>query len=198
MINADQLRELKIGAEWVDPLNATFAKFGMVDIDQQAAFIGQCTEECGHFTKLEENLNYSAKTLDRLFGHKFKPGEIELYAGNAQKIANRIYGGRMGNRDESSGDGWKYRGRGCIQLTGHDNYWHFGQSVGQDFVSNPDPVGQPYYAAMSAGWFWKTHGCNEIADREDWIALTKRVNGGDFGLKDRIAFTNKALQVLRG
>ena len=102
----------------------------------------------------------------------------------------------MGNRDEASGDGFKYHGRGCIQLTGHDNYCHFGQSVGQDFVSDPDPVSKPFYAAMSAGWFWKTHGCNDLAEVKNWEGLTKRINGGTFGLQERIALTNRALQIL--
>ena len=198
MITAEQLKKLSIDPVWADPLNSTFSKFGIDDIDQQAAFIAQCSHECNHFTQLEENLSYKSDTLQRLFGHKFKPEEIELYSHNPVKIGNRIYANRMGNRDEASGDGFKYHGRGCIQLTGHDNYWHFGQSVGQDFVSDPDPVSKPFYAAMSAGWFWKTHGCNEIADREDWVALTKRINGGDFGLQERINYTTKALEILRG
>jgi putative chitinase len=198
MITADQLSSLGIGHEWVDPLNSTFSKFGIDDVRKQAAFIGQCSHECNKFRTLEENLSYSAETLQRLFGHKFKPEEIQLYAHNPQKIGNRIYSNRMGNRDEASGDGWLYHGRGCIQLTGHDNYWHFGQSVGQDFVKNPAPVATPMWAAMSAGWFWSTHGCNPLAESEDWTNLTKRINGGTFGLDERISLTKHALAVLGG
>jgi putative chitinase len=196
MITADQLHQLGIGPEWEGPLNATFSKFGIDDANRQAAFVGQCAHECNHFRTLEENLNYKPETLQRLFGHKFKPGEVEVYAHNPQKIANRIYSSRMGNRDEASGDGWRYHGRGCIQLTGHDNYWHCGQSCGQDFVMHPELVATPMYAAMSAGWFWKTHGCNELAEVRNWEGLTKRINGGTFGLNERIQLTEKALSVI--
>jgi putative chitinase len=196
MINAQQLHQLGIGQEWVEPLNATFQRFAIDDVRKQAAFIGQCSHECNHFKTLEENLNYRAETLQKLFGHKFKPDEFALYAHNPQKIANRIYANRMGNRDEASGDGWLYHGRGCIQLTGHDNFWHFGQAVGQNFVHNPAPVAQPMYAAMSAGWFWSTHGCNPLAESENWEGLTRRINGGTFGLEERIKLTRQALSVL--
>jgi len=196
MIDAQQLHRLGIGPEWVDALNATFNKFGIDDVRKQAAFIGQCSHESGHFKKLEENLNYSADTLNRLFGHKFKLGEIEQYAHQPQRIANRIYANRMGNRDEASGDGWLYHGRGIVQLTGHDNFWHFGQSVGMDFVHNPAPVSQPMYAAMSGGWFWATHGCNPLAEVENWEGLTRRINGGTIGLNERIALTKQALDIL--
>jgi putative chitinase len=196
MITAEQLQQLGISTEWVDPLNQTFAKFGIDNVDDQGAFIGQCSHECNHFKTLEENLNYRPETLQKLFGHKFQPSEINSYAHNPEKIANRIYSSRMGNRDEASGDGWRFHGRGCIQLTGHDNYWHFGQAVGQDFISNPELVGQPLYAAMSAGWFWQTHGCNQLAKAQNWEGLTKRINGGTFGIEERIALTQRAIQVL--
>jgi len=196
MLSPEKLHQLGIGAEWSEPLTTTFTTFGMNDVKKQAAFIGQCSHECGHFKKLEENLNYSVETLQKLFGHKFKPGEIEVYAHHPEKIANRVYSNKMGNRDESSGDGWRFHGRGCIQLTGHDNYWHFGQSVGQDFVMNPQLVATPMYAALSAGWFWKTHGCNELAEAQNWTGLTKRINGGTFGLEERVKLTQHALAVL--
>jgi len=196
MITADQLHQLQIGPQWVDPLNYTFQKFGINDVNRQAAFIGQCSHECDHFKTLEENLNYKPETLQKLFHTHFKPEEYAVFAHKPEKIANRIYAGRMGNRNESSGDGWLYHGRGCIQLTGHDNYWHFGQSVGMDFVHNPAPVLTPMYAALSAGWFWSTHNCNEPAEAKNWELLTKRVNGGNFGLNERIALTERALQIL--
>ena len=196
MITAQQLHTIGIGPEWVDPLNQTFAKFGIDDVKKQAAFIGQCAHECNHFKTLEENLNYRAETLQKLFGHKFKPGEIELYAHNPEKIANRIYANRGGNRDEASGDGHRFHGRGCIQLTFHDNYWHCGQALGQDFVMNPQLVATPMWAAMSAGWFWSTHGCNQLAESGNQEGLCKRINGGLFGLHERIELTSKALAVL--
>jgi putative chitinase len=143
---------------------------------------------------LEENLNYRAETLQKLFGHKFAQGEAELYARQPVKIANRIYANRMGNRDEASGDGYRFRGRGVVQLTGHDNYWHCGQALGQDFVMNPDMVANPMYACLSAGWFWSTHGCGKLVDNAE--QLCKRINGGLIGLEDRKAQTQKALAVL--
>ena len=196
MISAEKLHALGIGPEWSEPLTTTFTSFGINDVNKQAAFIGQCSHECNHFKTLEENLNYRPETLQRLFGHKFKPEEIALYAHNPQKIANRIYSSRMGNRDEASGDGFRFRGRGCIQLTGHDSYWHFGQSIKQDMVAHPELVATPMYAALSAGWFWQTHGCNNLAEVEDWVGLTKRINGGTIGLDERISLTKRALDVL--
>ena len=139
MIAPEKLHALGIGSEWSEPLTTTFATFGINDVNRQAAFIGQCSHECNHFKTLEENLNYRPETLHALFGHKFKPEEIPLYAHHAEKIANRIYANRMGNRDEASGDGYRFRGRGCIQLTGHDSYWHFGQAVGCLLYTSPSP-----------------------------------------------------------
>jgi len=196
MISTEKLHALGIGPEWSEPLTTTFTTFGINDVNRQAAFIGQCSHECNHFKTLEENLNYRAETLQKLFGHKFKPDEFAVYAHNPQKIANRIYASRMGNRGEESGDGWRFHGRGCIQLTGHDNYWHFGQAVGKDLVAEPQLVATPMYAALSAGWFWKTHGCNDLAEAENWEGLTKRINGGTFGLEERIKLTQHALAVL--
>jgi putative chitinase len=194
MLSPEKLHALGIGSEWSEPLTTTFVKFGMVSPKEQAAFIGQCSHESNHFKVLEENLNYRADTLQKLFGHKFGPGEVELYARNPVKIANRIYANRMGNRDEASGDGYRFRGRGVVQLTGHDNYWHCGQALGQDFVMNPDLVSTPMFAAMSAGWFWKTHGCSGLVDNPQ--QLCKRINGGLIGLDDRIKQTERAVAVL--
>jgi len=194
MITPEKLHNLGIGGEWAEPLMATFTKFGMVSPKEQAAFIAQCSHESNHFKVLEENLNYRADTLQKLFGHKFKLGEVELYARQPVKIANRIYANRMGNRDEASGDGWRFRGRGLVQLTGHDNVWHCGQALGQDFVMNPDLLATPMWAAMSAGWFWSTHGCGKLVDNQE--QLCRRINGGLIGLEDRKQQTEKALAVL--
>ena len=196
MISAEKLHALGIGAEWSEPLTTTFTTFGMNDARKMAAFIGQCSHECNHFKTLEENLNYRPETLQKLFGHKFKPEEIAIYAHHPEKIANRIYGNRMGNREESSGDGWRFHGRGCIQLTGHDNYWHFGQAINKDMVKEPQLVATPMYAALSAGWFWKTHGCNELAESQNWEGLTKRINGGLFGLEERVRLIHQAVAEL--
>ena len=197
MATSEQLAKLHIGQQWVTALNDTFSQFGILTPNQQAAFIGQCGHECGHFRILEENLNYRAATLMKLWPKRFPTLEIaNQYAGNPKKIANMVYANRMGNRDEASGDGYRFRGRGCIQLTGHSNYFHAGKALGVDFVMEPDLVATPKYAAMTAGWYWDTHKLNDIAERQDWLMLTKKINGGTIGLDDRIAHTKQAISVL--
>lgn len=197
MVNANQLQKLHIGLEWVPALNDTFARFGIATPRQQAGFIGQCSHECGNFKILEENLNYRASTLLKLWPKRFPTQEIaNSYERNPKKIANMVYASRMGNRDESSGDGYRFRGRGCIQLTGHSNYYHAGQALGIDFVKDPDLVATPTYAALTAGWFWSTHKCNELAEAGDWTGLTKKINGGTIGLADRVKHINEALTLL--
>jgi putative chitinase len=197
MLNAEKLAKLHIGAEWVDPLNETFERFGIFSHNQQATFIGQCGHECGNFKILEENLNYKAVTLMKLWPKRFPTLEVANgYAGNPKKIANQVYSSRMGNRDENSGDGYRFRGRGCIQLTGHSNYFHAGKALGIDFVANPDLVGTAKYAALTAGWFWDTHKLNAPADALDHAKVTKIINGGVIGLEDRIKHTQQALLVL--
>ena len=197
MPSVDQLQKLHIGAEWADPLSETFARFGINSPVQQAGFIGQCGHECGQFRILEENLNYRAATLMRLWPKRFPTLEIaNAYAGNPKKIANMVYASRMGNRDESSGDGYRFRGRGCIQLTGSTNYFNAGKALGVDFWADPDLVATPKYAALTAGWFWSTHKCNEASEAQDWTRLTKIINGGVIGLQDRINHINQAIAVL--
>lgn len=196
-LNADKLAKLHIGAEWVDPLNETFERFGIVTHNQQAMFIGQCSHECGNFKLLEENLNYKAATLMRLWPKRFPTLEkANEYSGNPRKIANFVYSSRMGNRDENSGDGFRFRGRGIIQLTGHSGYFHCGKALGVDFVANPDLVGTPKYAALSGGWFWSTHSLNSPADALDYNKVTKIINGGLIGLEDRKNHVQQALAVL--
>lgn len=202
MVTAEQLKELKIDPGLVDVFNGTFNVWGIRSVNQQAGFIGQCGHECGNFRILEENLNYRAATLLKLFPRTpkrlwgFTPEEAAAYERQPQKIANRIYSNRMGNRDEASGDGWRFRGSGWLQLTGHANFYHAGQALGEDFVMNPDLVRTPKFAALTAGWFWSTHKCNEISDAGDWVALTKKINGGTIGLEDRIKHIMHARQVL--
>lgn len=197
MVNAEQLARLHIGPQWVDALNATFERFNILTPNQQASFIGQCSHECGNFRLLEENLNYKAATLMRLWPKRFPTLEIaNQYAGNPKKIANMVYANRMGNRDEASGDGYRFRGRGCIQLTGHANYYHAGQALGVDLVMEPDLVATPQYAALTAGFFWSTQKLNQYADGMDIAMMTKRINGGLIGLDDRKTHINQALQVI--
>jgi putative chitinase len=199
MVNAEQLKALHIDSKWVDPLNETFERFDILTPRQQAAFIGQCGHECGHFKMLEENLNYRAETLMKLWPKRFPTLEFaKQYERNPKKIANSVYSNRMGNRDEASGDGYRFRGRGCIQLTGSANYFHAGKALGVDLVMEPDLVATPQYAALTAGFFWNTQRLNALAEVLNHIALTKKINGGTIGLDDRIKHTNLALAVLGG
>ncbi len=199
MVNAEQLAKLKIGPEWVDPLNETFQRFGINTVRQQACFIGQCSHECGNFRVLEENLNYKAETLMRLWPKRFPTlGLAQQYAKQPKLIANKVYSNRMGNRDEASGDGYRFRGRGCIQTTGSTNYFHAGKALGVDFIMNPELVATPKYAALTAGFFWSTHGLNELAENLDYERMTKKINGGLIGLEDRKKHIQQALAVLAG
>lgn len=199
MLNSDQLTRLHIGTQWVEPLNETFEKFGISTPKQQAAFIGQCSHECGNFTKLEEGLSYAADRLMKIWPRRFPNMEIaQRYARNPKALANNVYANRMGNRDEASGDGYRFRGRGCIQTTGHSAYFHAGQALGVDFVMQPDLVAMPKYAALTAGFFWDTHKLNAFADSQDYVTMTKRINGGTIGLDDRKAHIAHALTVLGG
>jgi putative chitinase len=199
MITPAQLSRLHIDPSLADPLNATFIKFKIDTDRKQAAFLGQCGHECGNFKVFEENLNYRAETLMKLWPKRFPTLEFaKQYERNPRKIANSVYSNRMGNRDEASGDGYRFRGRGAIQLTGHSSYYHAGQALGVDFVANPDLVATPLYALLTAGWFWSTHGCNELADAMNWVGLTKKINGGTIGLDDRVAHTALALNVFDG
>lgn len=194
-MNSLQLQKLGIDPVWVEPLNNTFIKFGIFSAKEQACFIGQAAHESGHFRMLEENLNYKAETLMKLWPKRFPTlEEANKYARQPQKIANHIYCNRMGNRDEASGDGWRFRGGGLFQLTGHDNYWHCGQALGVDLVMQPELVRQPLHAALSAGWFWQTHKCGTLVDNPE--QMCKRINGGLIGLDDRIKQTQLAVAVL--
>ena len=196
MVTSEQLKKLHIGSEWVDALNATFERFDISTPVRQASFIGQCGHECGNFKILEENLNYRAEALQKLWPKRFDAAKAQICARNPKLIANTVYSSRMGNRDEASGDGYRFRGRGCIQLTGHANYFHAGQALGVDFVMEPELVATPMYAALTAGWFWNTHKLNQFADVRDFKTMTKKINGAYIGLDDRIKHINHALEVL--
>jgi len=197
MVTNEQLKELHIGEQWLDALNATFERFDIMNPLRKAAFIAQCGHECGNFKILEENLNYKAEALMRLWPKRFPSLEFaKQYERNPKKIANMVYANRMGNRDEASGDGYRFRGRGCIQLTGHANYFHAGKALGEDFVMKPELVATPMYAALSAGFFWNTQKLNVFADNRDIKMMTKKINGGFIGLADREKHYNEALAVL--
>jgi len=193
----DQLIALGIDEKWLEPLNTTFDKYEINTPKRQAGFIGQCQHESGNFKTLEENLHYSAASLMRVWPSRFPDqATADQYANNPEKIANKVYAGRMGNTED--GDGWKYHGRGVIQLTGKDNYMFCGQAIKLDLMDNPDLLLEPMNAMLSAGWFWNKRGLNAAADVSGWEEVTRKINGGVLGLDDRIAKITKALQILEG
>lgn len=149
-----------------------------------ANFFGQLHHESA-LKPVSENLNYSQGALLRVFKKYFSVGNINQYARKPEKIANLVYANRMGNGDEASGDGWKYRGRGFIQLTGKDNYRMLSDATGVDYVDNPDLLLNEADAMMATIWFWQVNRLNELADNDNIGLITKRINGGLNGLEDR-------------
>lgn len=199
MVNKEQLKKLHIGEQWVEPLNETFARFDISTPLRQAAFIGQAGHESGNFTRLSEGLSYSAERLMVIWPKRFPNLEIaQKYARNPKALANNVYANRMGNRDEASGDGFRFAGAGLFQLTGHSNFYHAGQALGEDFVMQPELVKTPRFAALTAGWFWDTHKLNQYADSRDYKTMCRKINGGLIGLIDREKHINHALAVLAG
>lgn len=197
MITAAQVQGLGLLADWLDPLNEVFARYDMATPARMASFIGQCQHESSNFKTLKENLNYSAKGLCATWPKRFPTEESATpYHRNPEKIANKVYADRMGNGDEASGDGWKYSGRGLIQLTGKSNYTLAGDSLVADLLNTPDMVLQPKYAALTAGWFWDKNRLNAFADANDIEGMTKKINGGTIGLDDRKKHIAHALEVL--
>ena len=194
-MNSLQLQELGIDDQWEIPLNQVFVKYEIDTPKRQAAFIGQCSYESANFTRLQENLNYTAQRLMQVWPSRF-PYIIaaEPYAHNPEKLANFVYAGRMGNLQD--GDGYTYRGRGLIQITGREMYTKCGNALGIDLIDNPDLLLTPEYATLSAGWFWNKHGLNALADAQEYGTMTRRINGGTTGLDDRIVRITKALEVL--
>ena len=177
----------------------TAAKFNITTNLRLAHFLAQCSHESGGFKAVSENLNYSVDGLKKIFP-KYFPGNIaESYARNPEKIASKVYGGRMGNGDETTKEGFKFRGRGYIQLTGKQNYTNFAKFIGEDTVSNPDLVATKYPLA-SAAFFFDTNKlwsiCDKGADDATVTAVTKRVNGGTIGLNDRIKHFNEYYKLL--
>lgn len=200
--HARQLVPKAIGGPdwWFNEMQEAFPKYDIVTVARVASFIAQCAHESGGFSMMEENLNYKAATLTKLWPQRYPPGIAEQYAGKAEAIANKSYGGRMGNGPESTGDGWKFRGRGLIQLTGRSNYTLCSRAMfGDDtLVENPDILFDPYYAIHSACWFWDKNKLNQYADSGDFVTMTKKINGGTIGLADRQKHFKHAVEVLSG
>ena len=193
----DQLKECGIDEKWLQPLLDVFAKYDISTVKRQSSFIGQCAHESGNFKILEENLNYSAKGLMATWPSRFPNIDVaESYERNPEKIANKVYGGRMGNLED--GDGFKFRGRGLVQLTGRDSYKSFSDATGVDAINNPDLLLQPEYACLSAGWYWNKRNLNMAADASDYKTMTQRINGALLGLDDRIAKIQNVEKILGG
>lgn len=193
MITVSQLKQLlpknPYVEHWHHALEQLFPDYDINTPKRMAAFIAQCSHESGGFMILKENLNYKPATLRKLFPKYFPTDELaQQYCSKPNKqeaIANRIYGGRMGNGDEHSGDGYRFCGRGLIQLTGRSNYQAFADSLEMKIEDVPEYLATFEGAAQSACWFWETNKLNQWADAGDILTLTKRINGGTIGLADR-------------
>lgn len=186
--------------KYVDPLNKVAKAHGILENNKRlAAFLAQLAHESGGFNFTRENLNYSAKALQTIF-KKYYPTDKDALAHERkpEMIANRVYANRMGNGNEQSGDGWSYRGRGLIQLTGKENYTKFATSVKKSLNETVEYLETPEGAVESAAWFWTRNRLNELCDKDDFITLTKRINGGVNGLADRKHHYELALSVLKG
>jgi putative chitinase len=199
LFNLDKLKG-HVPDSVISQIPDTAKKFGITNVLRLSHFLSQCAHESGSFKSVTENLNYSSEGLKKTFS-KYFPGNLnESYAKKPEMIASRVYGGRMGNGDESTKDGWKYRGRGYIQLTGKSNYEAFDKIVEDDIVNNPDLVATKY-PLMSAAFFFDKNKlwsiCDKGADNATVTSVTKRVNGGTIGLEDRIKKFKKYYELLK-
>ena len=184
--------------KYVEPLNLVGEHFGLFENPKRmAAFLAQVAHESGSFNFTKEGLNYSASSLHKVFKKYFPTSEsAEDYANNAEKIANTVYANRMGNGPAESGDGYKFCGRGLIQLTGRANYTRLAKAINKTIDETVEYLETPEGAVTSAGWFWDVNKLNVYADKEDFTGLTKRINGGIIGLIERQANYEVALDAL--
>jgi putative chitinase len=201
MITKDQLQSFfedtdeEIIDKFIEPLNKAMEHFEINTPQRVAMFLAQVGHESGGLNHVAENLNYKAATLTKVFPKYFRDRDPEEYAHNPEKIANLVYGGRMGNGPEDTGDGYRYRGRGLIQLTGHDNYSHFANDLGLSLDDAVTYLENAEGAAMSAAWFWHKNNLNKYADEGDVTGATKRINGGTIGLQERTELYEEALEI---
>jgi putative chitinase len=181
---------------WHKALAQLLPEYEINTPQRMAAFLAQCAHESGGFLAIKENLNYRAVSLRKTFAKYFPTDELaQQYANKPQAIANKVYANRMGNGDEASGDGYRYSGRGLIQLTGKDNYFWFASSINLTPEAASEYMETFEGAAQSACWFWETNNLNQWADAGDILTLTKRINGGTIGLADRIKHYEHALHI---
>jgi len=184
---------------WYNAICTILPEYEINTPERVAAFLAQCAHESGNFKFLRENLNYRAESLVKTFPKYFPDlATAKQYEKQPEKIANRVYANRMGNGDESSGDGFRYLGRGLIQLTGKNNYTIFAASIDTPLEEIPEYLGTFEGAVQSACWFWEQNNLNQWADKKDIVTLTKRINGGTIGLEDRIKHYNHALELFVG
>jgi len=199
MIDKSQLRKMlpknKRPAQLVKQLNTMLPRYSIDTPVRIAAFIAQCAHESNQFNVKEENLNYSKAALKKVFRKYFDNAELSQFARNPEKIANRVYSNRMNNGNEASGDGYRFRGRGYIQLTGRSQYEEFAKEIGKSLDETIEYVETYEGALESACWFWKENNINNYADSLDIKGMTRRINGGYNGLSDRIEYWNKALEI---
>jgi putative chitinase len=201
VITREQLAQLIPGnpylSQWCDALNEILPKYGIDTPQRVAHFIAQCAHESGNFERLRENLNYRRDRLRKVFPKYFPNDDIAAaYANKQEMIANRVYANRNGNGDEASGDGFRYCGRGLIQLTGRDNYAFFAGSLDIPIEEAAEYLETFEGAVQSACWFWETNNLNQWADRDDILTLTTLINGGTKGLEDRKKHYEHAKHVL--
>ncbi|HCE5957198.1 glycoside hydrolase family 19 protein [Pseudomonas aeruginosa] len=187
---------------FVPALNAAMGRFGITSPVRVAVFLAQVGHESSQLARLVENLNYSARGLAAIWPSRYrgadgKPNALALnLARHPQAIANNTYASRNGNGDEASGDGWRYRGRGLLQITGRSNYRAASAGLGQPLEQEPELLEQPEFAALSAAWWWSTHSLNDLADRGEFAAITRRINGGTNGQAERLELWERAKAVL--
>jgi putative chitinase len=182
---------------WYDAICQILPVYEINTPERVAAFMAQCAHESGYFKFLRENLNYRAESLLRTFPKYFKTlEEARQYERQPEKIANKVYANRMGNGDEASGDGFRYLGRGLIQLTGKNNYTLFAAAIDTPLEQIPEYLGTFEGAIQSACWFWEQNNLNRFADSKDIITMSKRINGGTIGMEDRVMKYNKFLKLL--
>lgn len=204
ILTAEQVEHLLNGnkewEEWVEPLQTMLPKYDINTPERIAGFIAQCGHESLNFKVIEENLNYSADGLNKIFPKYFKRAgrDAQEYHRKPEKIANVVYAGRMANGDTESGDGWKFRGRGVIQLTGRANYTAFGKTIGKSPEEVIDYLETKEGALESACWYWNSRNLNAACDIQDIVKMTKLVNGGTIGLADRKHHYQRAMEILGG
>lgn len=191
------LRHNKYSSEWYAALVKILPEYGITTKDRVAAFLAQTGHESLNYTVLSENLNYSMSGLRKIFPKYFPTDALaKQYARQPERIANKVYANRLGNGDEKSGDGYLYRGRGLIQLTGKSNYQLFADSINAPLDSIPAYLLTYEGAVQSAAWFWETHSLNTLADQRDFVTISKRINGGLIGIDARKANYTRVINII--